>query len=130
MADPAGLHLDPYRSGARLRHGALNDFERSIRARDLRYTHRRSSRQVANTLPRILTGILPKGTPPAHPALVLGAGEFIVWLVVAVCLVAPLYLLIPENPVPTHLVALFALLAMPLTRAVALPAAVAWNRHR
>jgi hypothetical protein len=52
------------------------------------------------------------------------------WLAVAVCLLAPLYAVLPTSPVPTHLVALFVLLALPLTRLAALPAAVAWNRHR
>jgi hypothetical protein len=52
------------------------------------------------------------------------------WAVVAACLLMPLYALIPDNPVPTHLIALYVLLALPLNRLLALPAAVAWNRHR
>jgi hypothetical protein len=52
------------------------------------------------------------------------------WFAVAACLLVPLYAFVPENPVPPHLVALFVVLALPLTRLTALPAAVAWNRHR
>jgi hypothetical protein len=52
------------------------------------------------------------------------------WLAITACLLVPLYTLVPENPVPTHLVALFVALSLPLTRLIALPAAVAWNRHR
>jgi hypothetical protein len=42
----------------------------------------------------------------------------------------PLYAVVPQTPVPAHLIALFVLLALPLTRLIGLPAAVAWNRHR
>jgi hypothetical protein len=53
-----------------------------------------------------------------------------VWLAVAACLVVPLYAAFPGGPVPTHLIALFVVLALPLARLLALPAAVVWNRHR
>jgi hypothetical protein len=53
-----------------------------------------------------------------------------VWLIVTGCLVAAVYVLVPKNPVPMHLVALLLLVAIPLTRPAALPAAIAWNRHR
>jgi hypothetical protein len=56
--------------------------------------------------------------------------RLILWLAIAVCLLVPLYALVPEGPVPTNLVALFIVLTLPLTRLTALPAAVAWNRHR
>jgi hypothetical protein len=52
------------------------------------------------------------------------------WLAIAACVLVPLYALVPTGPVPTHLVALFVVLALPLTRLLALPAAVVWNRHR
>jgi hypothetical protein len=52
------------------------------------------------------------------------------WLAIAACLLGPLYAVVPEGPLPTHLVALFVVLALPLARLTALPAAVAWNRHR
>jgi hypothetical protein len=52
------------------------------------------------------------------------------WLATTACLLVPLYAAVPEGPVPAHLVALFVVLALPLTRLTALPAAVAWNRHR
>jgi hypothetical protein len=54
----------------------------------------------------------------------------LVWLTVAACLLGPLYALVPANPVPTNLIALFVVLALPLARLTALPWAVAWNRHR
>jgi hypothetical protein len=53
-----------------------------------------------------------------------------VWLGIAACLLVPLYAVVPENPVPTHLIALFVVLALPLTRLTGLSVAVAWNRHR
>jgi hypothetical protein len=52
------------------------------------------------------------------------------WLATAACLLVPLYAVAPEGPVSPHLVALFVVLALPLARLSALPAAVAWNRHR
>ena len=52
------------------------------------------------------------------------------WLAIAACLVLVLYTVMPESPVPRILVALFVVLALPLTRLTALPAAIAWNRHR
>jgi hypothetical protein len=54
----------------------------------------------------------------------------IVWLLVAGCLLVALYALILPNPLPTHLLALLLVVALPLTRLTAMPAAVAWNRHR
>jgi hypothetical protein len=57
-------------------------------------------------------------------------GLLLVWLGVASCLLVPLYLLVPPNPIPNLLVAVLVLLALPLTRLTAVPAAVAWNRHR
>jgi hypothetical protein len=60
-----------------------------------------------------------------------GTGAWLtLWLAIAACLLVPLYALVPENPVPTHLVALYVVLALPLSRLIGLPAAVAWNRHR
>ncbi len=53
-----------------------------------------------------------------------------VWAVVAVCLVAAVELGWPDGPVPAYLVALYAVLSLPLTRLLVLPAAVTWNRHR
>ena len=41
VADAAGLHLDPHRSGARLRDRPFNDLKGPIRAGDLHDTHRR-----------------------------------------------------------------------------------------
>jgi hypothetical protein len=58
------------------------------------------------------------------------AARLALWLAVAACLLVLLYAVVPEGPVPTHLVALFVVLALPLTRLTGLPAAVAWNRHR
>jgi hypothetical protein len=58
------------------------------------------------------------------------AARLLVWLVIAGCLLVPLYALVPAGPFPRGLVALFVVLALPLTRLTALPAAVAWNRHR
>jgi hypothetical protein len=58
------------------------------------------------------------------------AARLALWLAVVACLLVPLYALVPENSGPIHLVALFVVLALPLTRLLALPAAVAWNRHR
>jgi hypothetical protein len=52
------------------------------------------------------------------------------WLGITACLLVPLYSVVPQNPVPTPLIALFVVLALPLTRLTALPAALAWNRHR
>ena len=52
------------------------------------------------------------------------------WAMIAACLLVPLYGVVPKTPVPTHLIALFVVLALPLTRLTGLPAAVAWNRHR
>jgi hypothetical protein len=56
--------------------------------------------------------------------------RLILWVATASCLLVPLYALVPAGLVPTNLVALFIVLALPLTRLTALPAAVAWNRHR
>jgi hypothetical protein len=53
----------------------------------------------------------------------------IVWVLVAGCILGALYLLVPQNPIPTNLIALFIVVALPLTRLAALPVAVAWNRH-
>jgi hypothetical protein len=52
------------------------------------------------------------------------------WLLVAGCLLGTMYSLVPETPVPKHLIVLFVVLALPLTRLMAVPAALAWNRHR
>jgi hypothetical protein len=56
--------------------------------------------------------------------------RLLLWLATALCLLVPLYALVPAGPVPTHLLALYMVLALPLTRLIALPAVVAWNRHR
>jgi hypothetical protein len=53
----------------------------------------------------------------------------IVWVLVAGCLLCALYTLVPQNPIPTNLIALFIVVALPLTRLAALPVAMAWNRH-
>jgi hypothetical protein len=58
------------------------------------------------------------------------AALLLLWLAVAACLLLPLYALAPEGPGRVHLIALFLVLALPLNRLLALPAAVAWNRHR
>jgi hypothetical protein len=52
------------------------------------------------------------------------------WLVVAACLLIPLYTLVPKNLIPHSLVALYLVLALPINRPLLLPAAIAWNRHR
>jgi hypothetical protein len=52
------------------------------------------------------------------------------WLVIAACLIIPLYAAVPANPMPHWLVVMYVLLALPLNRPLLLPAAVAWNRHR
>jgi hypothetical protein len=52
------------------------------------------------------------------------------WVVIAACLLVPLFAVVPKGPMPKPLVALYVVLALPLTRLIALPAAVAWNRHR
>jgi hypothetical protein len=57
-------------------------------------------------------------------------GRLAVWLAAVASILAPLYLFVPQNSLRTHLVALYVVLALPLSRLMALPAAVAWNRHR
>jgi hypothetical protein len=57
-------------------------------------------------------------------------GRLILWLMIAACLLVPLYTLTANSAAPAHLITLFVGLALPLTRLTALPAAVAWNRHR
>jgi hypothetical protein len=52
------------------------------------------------------------------------------WLVVAACLVTAIEIGWPSTRGPKHLIALYVVLSLPLTRLVALPAAIAWNRHR
>jgi hypothetical protein len=54
----------------------------------------------------------------------------ILWVAITTCLMFPLYAVVPEGAVPRHLVALYIVLALPFARLIALPAAVAWNRHR
>jgi hypothetical protein len=53
-----------------------------------------------------------------------------VWLAIVTCLLIPIYSVLPEDPVPPSLVAVYAILAVPLSRPLLLPAAIAWNRHR
>jgi len=52
------------------------------------------------------------------------------WLTIAACLQVPLYAVVPAGVIPRNLLALLLVLALPLTRVLALPAAVTWNRHR
>ena len=54
----------------------------------------------------------------------------IAWSAIAACLLISLYGLVPVNPVPHWLVALYLLITLPLNRPLLLPAAIAWNRHR
>ncbi|QJW93635.1 hypothetical protein [Frigoriglobus tundricola] len=53
-----------------------------------------------------------------------------VWLATAICLVVAVQACWPETRAPAHLVAFYLVLSLPLARLVAVPAAVAWNRHR
>jgi hypothetical protein len=53
-----------------------------------------------------------------------------VWLAIAAGLVTLTYLLMPPGQGPVHLIALGAVLALPLARLLAAPLALAWNRHR
>jgi energy-coupling factor transporter ATP-binding protein EcfA2 len=57
-------------------------------------------------------------------------GLAVVWLVVAGCSIAAIEAGWPGTRVSAHLIALYVVLALPLTRLMALPAALAWNRHR
>jgi len=52
------------------------------------------------------------------------------WMAIAACLIVPLYVAVPANPMPHWLVVMYVLLALPLNRPLLLPAAIAWNRHR
>jgi hypothetical protein len=52
------------------------------------------------------------------------------WAAVVACLLIPLWAVVPPNPVPHALVTLYVVLAVPLSRPLLLPAAIAWNRHR
>jgi hypothetical protein len=54
----------------------------------------------------------------------------LVWLAVTAAVLVPLYVLVPSHLGPPHLIALYLVLALPFTRLTALPAALAWNRHR
>jgi len=58
------------------------------------------------------------------------AGLLGAWLLAAACLVPLCYLLVPAERGLAHLSALGVVLALPLTRLVGAPAALAWNRHR
>ena len=53
-----------------------------------------------------------------------------VWLATAVCLVITIKACWPEALAPTNLIAFYLVVSLPLARPIALPAAVAWNRHR
>jgi hypothetical protein len=64
-----------------------------------------------------------------HPDRVLPRLALI-WSVVAVCLIVAIEIGLPEGPIPARLVALYAVLLLPFSRLLAVPAAVAWNRHR
>jgi hypothetical protein len=58
-----------------------------------------------------------------------------VWLFVLNCLLVPVYVLIPAQPLPhlepfpRGLLAAYLVLALPLNRPLLLPAAISWNRH-
>ena len=58
-------------------------------------------------------------------AWVLGA-----WVPSALCLVSLIYLLFGGRQLPVALLALGAVLSLPLARLAAAPLALAWNRHR
>ena len=60
-------------------------------------------------------------------ALVTGAA---CWLVVVLALYGLLVWLVDTPLIPRHLLALIAILAIPLARLFAAPLALAWNRHR
>jgi hypothetical protein len=53
-----------------------------------------------------------------------------VWVLAAGCLVSLAYLILPARHLPVHLIAVGLALALPLTRLLAAPLALAWNRHR
>jgi hypothetical protein len=52
------------------------------------------------------------------------------WLLVASLLIGLLVWLVPPDVMPTHLIVLVVLFAMPMARLAAAPLALAWNRHR
>jgi hypothetical protein len=58
------------------------------------------------------------------------AGLLGIWLAVLACVVIPLYALVPVTTMSMHLIAIGLMLCLPLARLLALPLAVAWNRHR
>jgi hypothetical protein len=53
-----------------------------------------------------------------------------VWLTAAGCVVALVWVLLGDKPVPSALIAVGVVLTFPLTRLIGLPLAVAWNRHQ
>jgi hypothetical protein len=52
------------------------------------------------------------------------------WLLGAASLAGVLYLVLPADRLPVHLLAVWVILACPLVRVAAVPLALAWNRHR
>jgi hypothetical protein len=52
------------------------------------------------------------------------------WFLIAGCLAALPYLLLPAGRFPLALIAFGLVLALPLTRLLGAPLALAWNRHR
>ena len=52
------------------------------------------------------------------------------WAVTAASLVGLVYLLVPGEILPAHLIAGGVVLALPLVRLLAAPLALEWNRHR